>query len=221
MKTLPKRAFAPGCALMLYKPLLAQKVHSVLNELCGEMEMHSICCKHEPQVQELTEIINICPGCDKRFMNDYPDTSTVSLWEVLASCDRFPFPDYQGRVMSILDACPTRGQDRIHNAVRTLLGRMNITISEPDKTMTKSVCCGDSFYGMIPLKDLKDQMKKRAADMPAEEVVVYCVSCINSMQIGGKQPRYLVDLLFGESTTPRIIEPDDWHQAVDLYIEKH
>ena len=98
---------------------------------------------------------------------------------------------------------------------------MNIKVAEPEKTRTKSICCGDSFYGMLPAGELKAQMKKRASDMPAEEVVVYCVSCINSMQIGGKQPRYLVDLLFGENTSPRIIEPDEWHQAVDLYIEEH
>ena len=38
--------------------------------------------------------------------------------------------------------------------------------------------------------------------MPAEDVVVYCVSCAKAMFIGGKRPRYLVDLLFGEATVP-------------------
>lgn len=36
--------------------------------------------------------------------------------------------------------------------------------------------------------------------MPCEEVVVYCASCITSMSVGGKRPRYLLDLLFGEDT---------------------
>ena len=43
-------------------------------------------------------------------------------------------------------------------------------------------------------------MRKRAEEMPVDDVVVYCVSCIKAMQIGGRQPRYMVDLLFGGST---------------------
>jgi len=39
-----KNAFAPGCALMLYKPELAYKIHEFLNENVGKMELHLTCC---------------------------------------------------------------------------------------------------------------------------------------------------------------------------------
>lgn len=104
----PGRVFAPGCALMLYKPHLAEKLNVILNKHLGPMDNLLTCCKHEPQVENPTEIINICPGCDKRFTNDYEHTTTISLWEILAVSDFFPFPDYGGREMTILDACPTR-----------------------------------------------------------------------------------------------------------------
>lgn len=61
-----KTAFAPGCALMLYKPELAQKTHEFLNETIGKMDLHLTCCHHEPKFSEKTNIINICPGCNKR-----------------------------------------------------------------------------------------------------------------------------------------------------------
>ena len=64
-------------------------------------------------------------------------------------------------------------------------------------------------------------MKKRANEMPVDEVVVYCVSCCKSMHIGGKKPRYLIDLLFNEETFPGVYEPDKWHQAVDRFIAEH
>ena len=64
-------------------------------------------------------------------------------------------------------------------------------------------------------------MKKRAAEMPAEEVVVYCVSCCKSMHIGGKRPRYLVDLLFGEETIIGVFEPEQWHKEIDEFISEH
>ncbi len=79
-----KRVFAPGCALVLYKPELVEKLHLILNENLGEMEKLLTCCHHDPQLTEKTEIINICPGCDKRFRNDYENASTIYLWEILA-----------------------------------------------------------------------------------------------------------------------------------------
>ncbi|MCB2295413.1 hypothetical protein LGK95_18175 [Clostridium algoriphilum] len=42
-----------------------------------------------------------------------------------------------------------------------------------------------------------------------------------SMYIGGKKPRYLVDLLFGEDTDPGIFEPDDWHERLNNFINEH
>lgn len=213
--------FTPGCALMIDRPELAEKLHLILNKNLGEMDQLMTCCHHDPQFETQTEVINICPGCDKRFENDYPNCTTISLWEILAESDFFPFPDYHGKLMSIHDACPTRGKEKVHQAIRTILHKMNIQLLEPKNTGTKSICCGDSFYGLIPKEKVIEQMKKRADEMPAEDVLVYCVSCIKSMFIGGKTPHYLIDLLFENETIPKTSDPDDWHKEIDSYIETH
>lgn len=215
------KAFAPGCALMIYKPHLAEKILKLLNDHVESMEMIDTCCKHDPSCKEDTTVINICPGCDKRFRNDYQGIFTISLWEVLAEADFFSFPDYGGMTMSIIDACPTREQTNIHQAIRTLLQKMNITLAEPERTGIHGTCCGDTFYGTIPIAKVMDQMKKRTSEMPAEDVVVYCISCTKSVFIGGKRPRYLVDLLFNEETVPKTLDPDDWHKELQEYIELH
>jgi len=216
-----KRLFAPGCALMLYKPHLAERLHGLLVRNAGPMAMSLTCCRHIPPLPSGTEVINICPGCDRRYRENYPESGTASLWELLAGSAFFPFPDYQGREMTILDACPTRDQARVHDAVRELVRRMNITLREPRLTRTQSTCCGDSFWGTIPTEKVVLQMKKKAAKMPADEVVVYCVSCSKAMFVGGKRPRYLVDLLFGEDTLPGTCDPDPWHKEVDDYVASH
>lgn len=214
-----KNAFAPGCALMLYKPKLATKVHNFLNNSLGKMGLYTTCCRNEPPISEKTNIINICPGCDKRFENNYELSATISLWEILAKNDGFKFPDYQGKTMTILDACPTRQNKEIHEAIRTLIKKMNIKLIEPKKTRTKSTCCGDSFYGELPVTKVNDLMSKRASEMPVNDVIVYCVSCTKSMFIGGKQPRYLVDLLFNEESIRKTTDTEKWHQELDEYIE--
>ena len=123
--------------------------------------------------------------------------------------------------MTILDACPARDQPRIHRAIRLLLKKMNITVIESEKTQTNSVCCGDSFHGVIPSKQVIEQMTKRASDIPVEDDVVYCVSCIKTMNNGGKKRGYILDLLFGEETLPKTYEPDQWHKVLDEYIDHH
>ncbi len=216
-----KNTFAPGCALILYKRELATKVHGFLNKSLGKMNIYSTCCHHEPPISEKTNLINICPGCDKRFENNYELTDTISLWEILAMDNDFKFPDYKCKSMTILDACPTRQNEVVHEAIRVLIKKMNINLIEPEKTRTKSICCGDSFYGSIPVAEVQQQMCKRADQMPVNDVIVYCVSCTKSMFIGGKQPRYLVDLLFNEETIAQTTDPDQWHAELDEYIAKH
>ncbi|MBN2560028.1 MAG: (Fe-S)-binding protein [Phycisphaerae bacterium] len=215
------RLFAPGCALMIYKPHLAARLHDILREHFGHIDMLLTCCRHVPPLTSGSEVINICPGCDRRYRENYPDASTISLWEVIAEHSFFAFPDYEGREMTIIDACPTRDQPRVHNAVRRLVRRMNITLVEPLHTRTKSTCCGDSLWGNVPTECVVRQMKKKASTMPVEDVVVYCVSCSKAMFVGGRRPRYLIDLLFDEDTVPQTYEPDLWHAELDEYIGSH
>lgn len=216
-----KLVFAPGCALMLYKPDLAERVHKKLEEMFGKMDMLLTCCQHDPLLPLNSKIINICPGCDKRFRNDYRNITTISLWEIFAASSDYKFPDYSGLRMSIIDACPTRDQAEIHTAIRNILAKMNIGLAEPRNTRTSSTCCGDSFYGLIPVNKVKELMIKRSEEMPADDVVVYCISCVKAVYNGGKKPKYLVDLLFSEETVPGVIDPDEWHKDLREYIDKH
>lgn len=216
-----KQVYAPGCALLIYKPQLAEKVLAFINNNLGDIPEHLICCRHEPNLENGTQVINTCAGCDKRYSELYNGISTISLWEILAESKTFPLPDYNGMEMSIHDACPTRMEERVHFAIRKLLERMHIKIVEPNNTRTNAICCGDSFYGTLPIEKVKRQMKKRSDEMPCDNVVVYCVSCIKAMHIGGKKPRYMIDLLFGEETEIGIFEPDEWHNELQKFVDEH
>jgi len=213
--------FAPGCALYLYKPRLIDKLQEFLDAHYGGMERLVTCCRHTPRIPAGVCVINICPGCDRRYRENYEDPLTVSLWELLADSASFPFPDYRSREMTVIDACPTRDQDRIHEAVRALAERMNIRIVEPERTGRNGTCCGDTFFGNLPADEVRARMKAKADDMPVEDVLVYCVSCAKSMFVGGKRPRYMVDLLFGEDTVAGTYDPEEWHGELDKFIDEH
>ncbi len=119
--------------------------------------------------------------------------------------------------MSIQDACPTRSQRRVQEAIRVLLNKMNVEIVEPKQTMADTVCCGDALYPALPLIEVEKAMKTRAAQMPDENVAVYCVSCIKAVAAGGRKPQYVIDLLFGEKTEPQITDIVEWHRQLDEY----
>jgi len=214
-------AFAPGCALVLYKARSVDRLLEHLHGEYGEVELLLTCCRHTPQAAIGKRVINVCPGCDRRYRENYADPSTVSLWEILAESDDFAFPDYGGQRMTVIDACPTRDQPRIHNAIRRLAERMNIAVIEPEKTRERGTCCGDISYGKLPTDKVLSQMKAKAATMPVDDIIVYCVSCSKAMFNGGKSPRYMVDLLFNEETVPGIYEPDAWHKELDVFIAEH
>ena len=214
-------AFAPGCALALYKNGLAERLLAYLRRRYGEVDLLSACCRHSPKAAIGKTVINVCPGCDRRYRQNYAHPSTVSVWEVLAESDDFAFPDYGWKPMTIIDACPTRDQPRVHRAVRKLAEMMNIKVIEPEWTRERSTCCGDVFYGQLPTAEVLDRMRAKAATMPVDDVIVYCVSCSKSMFNGGKSPRYLVDLLFHEETAPQTCDPDAWHGQLDDYIASH
>ena len=216
-----KFVFAPGCALFLYKPQLIQKLHAFLNSRSGPLELFSSCCHYMPSVPPGTKVITICPGCDRRYRENYPEPLSVPLWEVLLAGGGFAFPDYGGQKMTILDACPTRDQERILRAVRALAERMNIVLVEPERTREKGTCCGDTYFDKLPTERVIKQMRAKGKEMPAGDILVYCVSCSKSMFVAGRRPRYLVDLLFGEETVPGIFHPDPWHRELDAFMASH
>lgn len=213
--------FNPGCALSIYKPEMENRIIQFLNKNYKETILHKICCKHDPQLDSGAVIINVCAGCDKRFSSLYEGISTVSLWEVLDNLDSFPFPDHSGLQLSLHDPCPIREKPQVHKAVRSLLRKMQIELIEAQFHGNRSICCGDDFFPKHPLEKVHGAMKRRADSMPCKEVAVYCISCIKSMHIGGKKPRYLLDLLFNEATEPQVYDTEKWHAQLQEYIDCH
>lgn len=213
--------FNPGCALSIYKPESEQKILNMLGKYFGSVQLHNICCHHNPQLPHGATIINNCAGCDRRFRSLYEGIQTISLWEVLDSIENLPLPDHTGLTVSVHDSCSYRAKPQVHAAVRSILRRMNIEIIESEYSGAKSICCGDNFYPQLPIEKVTELQKKRAAQMPCKDVVVYCVSCIKSMTIGCKTPHHMVDLVLNEETEPQETSIDVYHNTLNQYIDEH
>ena len=192
--------YAPGCALLSYKPHLAEKLKEFIVRRLGPMDTLLPCCFNSPALPPHTCVVTPCATCAEKYAKMNEDGLSLFFLSMLAESEDFPFPDYGGISMSIQDTCSARKQPEVLQAIRRLLERMNIRLVEPEKTGARAKCCGQVFYGKLETEKVEVQMRKRAEEMPCEDVVVYCASCIMSMTVGGKRPRYIIDLLFGEPT---------------------
>lgn len=218
---LTKCYFNAGCAINVYKPQIAQKMFSLLKEHFGLVRYHDICCHHNPNLPQGSTIINNCAGCDRRFRTLYQGINTITFWEVLDSLPAVKLPDWNGLNVSVHDSCAFRQKPQVHNAVRSILKKMNITITESEFCREKSICCGDTFYGVLPDSQVIEAEKRRAAQMPAAKVVVYCIGCLRSLYEGGKQTLYLPDLIFGEVSTTIKDDLPLHHRLIENYRAKH
>ena len=114
-------------------------------------------CRHDPCLPAGSVIINNCAGCDRRFRKLYEGISTITYWEVH-------------------DSCSFRCKPQVHEAIRSLLRKMNVTVVESEFSREKSICCGDNLYGHVPEAEVERFQKMRAAQMPCGDVVVTCIS---------------------------------------------
>ena len=213
--------YAPGCALMAYKPHLSEQLLRYVTQTYEPMDTLLSCCFNTPQLPPDTCIVTPCATCAERYAKLYPHCTSEFLLTRLADSTTFPFPDYGGVEMSIQDTCSARAYPEFLATVRRLLQRMNIRLVEPAKTGRRAKCCGQVFYGKLETPKVEALMKVRANEMPCHDVVVYCASCIMSMTVGGKRPRYLLDLLFGEPTEMLHAGADRWNQTLAEFRRTH
>ena len=193
----------------------------MLRQVFGPVKLHTLCCHHDPQLSSGSTIINNCAGCDRRFRSLYAGVSTITLWEVLDSIPDLRLPVYSGLTLSVQDSCSFRRKPQVHAAVRSLLAKMNINVIDSPQSGTRSICCGDNFYPRLPAAQVNALQQKRAAQMPCQDVAVYCVSCTISMAIGGKTPHHMADLVLGEPTVVGETNLEIYHAALAEYIDRH
>jgi Fe-S oxidoreductase len=213
--------YMPGCAFELYKKETSEKFMAYLRKHFPIIQRYDTCCRHELTLPKGSHIIFVCSSCAMRLKKQNPALKLQSLWNVIHTFGDYPLPDYHGLKVSVHDSCTAKATPIIHSDVRQLLRDMNLDLVEAERHGMNSQCCGNSLYPDHSPEEVLAAMKKRAASMPCENVVVYCVSCMNAIKRGGRTPRLLTDLVLGEETIPPKDSIDDWYGKLTKYIERH
>ena len=183
----------------MLNPNMSSQVSKILSYKLGIDKEYDKCCRIQPKLEQDSTLINICAGCSENFVN-YDNVNTVTLWEVLDTIEDLELPDHSGLTVTIHDACSYINKPHIYQIVRRLLKKMNIEIIEAKLNSEKTVCCGRSLFGKVPLEKIYEQQQKRGDQMPCQDVVTYCSFCMGSMAKAGKTSHHLLNLILNEKT---------------------
>ncbi|WP_430886488.1 (Fe-S)-binding protein [Fusibacter sp. JL216-2] len=222
------RLFIPGCSPSAYSPNIVTSVYKALNDQSPTIFLKK-CCGNptlsvgnikefkrftQPLVQEVnalapSEIIVLCMNCYNTFRKLFPTIPVLTIWEVYLR-DGLPshrrgldkgsskFPPF-----TLHDPCPTRHHGHIHEAVRQVLNLMQVEFFEYKANKHLTVCCGSGAMLSLIHTDLSEAHKsKRAKEAQTEHILTYCQECAESLNRSDKKAVHILDLLFGEMSSP-------------------
>ncbi|GHV69059.1 hypothetical protein AGMMS49928_10200 [Spirochaetia bacterium] len=136
------KIFFPSCQNKIAYPNASEKLREYLIASYG-VEIIAGCCRSEYSKlsSEDTAIVicNTCFACCKKLSNV---GNIIYVWEIIDSDNKFPFPSYNGEKITVQDCWRTIGRNDIHNAVRSLLKKMDLEPIELDENRDKSRFCG-------------------------------------------------------------------------------
>lgn len=164
-------------------------------------------------------IWSLCPNC-MNITEEWRNVKEVhSLWELIDSDKDFPFPDHSGMRVTLQDCWRMRDRNATHDAVRSLLTKMNIEYIEIPMNREKADFCGKSLYrpqvdrnpklapkhykenieGLFEEHSEEEQiqiMKEYCSQYKTEAVVCYCHYCLEGLLAGGVNGIHMAELLF-------------------------
>ena len=220
MKTL----FMPSCNnSVIYERSISRLERYLLDR--GLVDGFTGCCKATaPGCNGFTEganIVAICNTCSAIAEESLGGKLTNALELILADPD-FKYPDYHGEEIAVQDCCRCRGRHELHDTVRELLKKMNMTPVELEENRDDSKFCGVSTFDLLPnnvrelapkrFRALEGELftphteeEKRAAmvahvlKIHTSRVVSYCFSCDMGLKVGGADSAALINLLFDDA----------------------
>lgn len=180
------------------------------------------CWKALPHSEEFTpddEVWSLCPNC-MNIVQEWRGVKQVhSLWELIDHDDKFPFPNLSGLQATLQDCWRLREYSATHDAVRSLLRKMNVSVEELPINRNQADFCGKTLYrpqvernpklaprhyrdeaeGLFLPHSEEEQnriMAEYCEQFTTKTVICYCHYCLEGLLVGGVDGHHLAELLF-------------------------
>lgn len=207
------RCCVPGWKVKIYEEKMPE------GEMCE-------CWKALPQSEVFTpedEIWSLCPNC-MNIVQEWRGVKKVhSLWELIDNDPDFSFPDLSGLSATLQDCWRLREYAATHDAVRSLLRKMNVDVVELSSAREHADFCGKTLYrpqvernpklaprhyrdgaeGLFQPHSEGEQnriMAEYCERYTTKTVICYCHYCLEGLLSGGVDGHHLAELLFEKKT---------------------
>ena len=210
--------FFPACKVLAQYPEESKSLWAYLQRKDG-MRKAGCCRKDHAELAAEDQAVFICNNCHEIIAESSATDNLVSVWEIIDADPQFPFPNYEGREMALQDCWIAGDCPATHEAVRSLLQKMNVRVVELPENRAGSRFCGmntlgpatESNKGLAPHRwvEVKDAqcadlpeneraaaLRAHAESLPTKDVACYCKFCADGLAAGGAQPTHLIQLLF-------------------------
>lgn len=211
--------FFPSCRVLAGYPETSKKIAEYVKRRYG-MRISGCCRSNLQALTEEDTAVCICNTCSAFCNESAKAQEVISLWEMIANDEQFPFPDYQGEEIALQDCWRAYDKRPMQDAVRMLMRKMNIRVIELPENYTNTRFCGTTvlqkaaaYYAELAPKrfgqnvpadffqqhldeDNAESMRAHCVGIPTERVACYCVGCANGINLGGKKAIHMAELLF-------------------------
>ena len=215
------RVFFPSCKTKLYYPEACEKLLAYMTTV-NPVDQVIDCCLNERAflTSEDTAVV-ICNTCTAFIDESSNVGQTISVWEVIDADPDFAFPDYQGQEITIQDCWRVAGKHEVHDAIRSLLKKMNITAVELPENRDDCMFCGvtlheplgeyflksaparfskgveDGLFVACSEEECANIMKEYVDKIQTSAVVSYCIGCDQrGLALTGIDSRSMMELIF-------------------------
>lgn len=209
--------YYPSCNFTKSSPEGSKRIKDFLKERYG-MKISGCCRPGHKSLTDEDTAVTICQSCSAIIRENVPESKEISLWEILDKDKDFPWPDFKGEKITIQDCWRARDKKSLHDAVRSIMKKMNIEIVELEENYEKSEFCGvfrynpmregnvkiapkyfiDEMEGKLEFHTEEEQqklMEEHSKLYTTERIVCYCNSCLRGVTQGGANGVHLIDLI--------------------------
>jgi uncharacterized membrane protein YdjX (TVP38/TMEM64 family)/Fe-S oxidoreductase len=211
--------FFPGCALTGNNPQQTWNLYRHLQQQIPNLGLVLDCCtkpSHDLGDQQrfankfnqlcstlytggVRQILTACPNCYTVFKTYAPQFKLLSVFQQLDQSGAPQSGSIQGAV-TVHDPCVHRFEPEIHQAVRSLINKSGLTVTEMTNKGRNTFCCGEGGCVMATKPKLAHNWRqKRALQSKQHIIVTYCAGCVEFLAPVAPTV-HLLDLLFDPTT---------------------
>jgi hypothetical protein len=206
--------YIPGCDVRRRHPEEVRKMEAWMN--AHGIETAACCRKDLSFLRDGDMLIENCTLCELMLKERVPHITFISLYEYLDTAD-FAWPDFHGCRIVLQDCRRVQNRKALHEAVRSIMRKMNIRIIETEENREKSLYCG-VWYNNPPAEDCvrlapltfekleaerellsaeeqKAKMEAWVKRYGNEKAAVYCNGCEKGLLLGGIKPLHMIELI--------------------------